>query len=91
MRTPLIDGLVKAGKQFKSPIMSPKDVSSAVVKQIVSQSGGQVIIPSNQSSASQLRGFPNWMQERFRNKGSLGLLKLRQMQMGLDSRGSATA
>ncbi|CEO58307.1 hypothetical protein PMG11_03038 [Penicillium brasilianum] len=80
VRTPLIDGLIKAGKHFKAPLMSPKDVSSAVVKQIVTQSGGQVIIPKGQNSASFLRGLPSWMQERVRNQGSAKLVKLRELQ-----------
>lgn len=83
VRTPLIDALIKAGKHFNAPIMSPNDVSAAVVKQIVSQTGGQVIIPKKLSSATLLRGLPNWMQERARNRGSLQLVKLRELQMGL--------
>lgn len=76
----MVDGLIKGGKHFKAPIMSPKEVSSAVVKQIVSQTGGQVIIPSNHGSASFLRGLPSWMQERERNKRSEKLVKLRELQ-----------
>lgn len=63
--------------------MSPKDVSSAVVKQIVSQSGGQVIIPSSINFISLLRGFPSWLQERVRDQDSLELVKLRELQMEL--------
>lgn len=70
--------------------MSPKDVSSAVVKQIVSQSGGQVIIPSSRNSASLLRGFPSWLQERVRNQGSLQLVKLRGLQMELSEQKATT-
>jgi hypothetical protein len=86
----LIDGLINAGKHFKAPIMSPKDVSSAVVKQIVSQTGGQVIIPSNHGSASFLRGLPSWMQERVRNRGSKQLVRLRELQREFAEQQAAT-
>ncbi|KAJ5166374.1 short-chain dehydrogenases/reductase [Penicillium canariense] len=78
VRTPLIDNLLKEGN-VKTPMMSPKDVSSAVVKQIVSQNGGQVILPSSQSSVSLLRSLPSWLQDRMRNETSLQIVRLRQL------------
>ncbi|KAH8704244.1 putative short-chain dehydrogenases/reductase [Talaromyces proteolyticus] len=85
VRTPLIDTLVQARKHFKQPVMSPEKVSSAVVKQIVSRSGGQVIIPSSYNGASLLRGLPNWIQEMVRDKASMTLVTLRELENQIDA------
>ncbi|KAI9927292.1 hypothetical protein MW887_003679 [Aspergillus wentii] len=74
VRTPMIQQLSDAGKDFKQPIMTPELVSNAVVKQILTQSSGQVILPAMNSSYSLVRAFPSWMQEGVRGIGS-GILK----------------
>lgn len=63
--------------------MTPEKVSQAVVKQLVSQNSGQVVVPSTHGGASLLRGFPNWIQERLRDHSSGAFLRLRQMEQEL--------
>lgn len=70
VRTPLITALVEAGKKFRQPILEPEDVSKAVLKQILTQSSGQVIIPSKNTYYSLIRALPNWSQEFLRGIGS---------------------
>lgn len=67
--------------------MTPEKVSQAVIKQVVSQNSGQVIIPSTHGVASLLRGFPNWIQERLRDRSSGAFLRLRQLEQELGSVG----
>ncbi|KAJ9295978.1 hypothetical protein DTO271G3_5553 [Paecilomyces variotii] len=80
VRTPMIVMLEEAGKQFKQPIMDPEVVSTAIVKQIINQTGGQVILPSHASAASRLRAFPAWLQDIIRGQGSAAFLDLREWQ-----------
>ena len=84
----MIDGLVRAGKHFQQQILTPEDISQAVLKQITTQSSGQVVVPSSHQAATMLRAFPQWLQEYFRNTGSLNLYRLRTLQkehVGLSS------
>ncbi|QSS62457.1 short-chain dehydrogenase/reductase [Histoplasma capsulatum] len=64
--TPMIEQLTRPGSVFSMPVMTVDVVSSAVVKQILSQRSGQVIVPSRRSGISLLRAFPTWLQERAR-------------------------
>ena len=50
------------------------DVASAVVRQITSGYGGQLIIPPGMGWLSMIRGFPTWLQESIRDKGSKEVL-----------------
>ncbi|GIC92543.1 SDR family oxidoreductase [Aspergillus udagawae] len=80
VRTPMIQQLTEAGNQFKQPVMTPQVVSDAVVKQILTQSSGQVILPTSHSAASMVRAFPQWFQETVRGIASGSLRRLRELQ-----------
>jgi all-trans-retinol dehydrogenase (NAD+) len=47
--------------------LTPDDIASRVLKQIFGRRGGQLIIPSQMSSVSGIRGLPNWVQELVRD------------------------
>lgn len=76
----MIKQLTEAGNHFKQPVMTPQVVSEAVVKQILSQSSGQVILPASHSAASMVRAFPGWFQESVRGIASGSLRRLRELQ-----------
>jgi hypothetical protein len=76
----MIQQLTEAGNQFKQPIMTPQVVSDAVVKQILTQSSGQVILPASHSAVSMVRAFPMWFQESVRGYASGALRSLRELQ-----------
>jgi short-subunit dehydrogenase len=48
------------------PLMEPKTVADAMVKQILEARSGQIIM--GPQGAGLLRGFPSWIQERLRDK-----------------------
>lgn len=53
-------------------LMEPNVVSDAVLNQIFSARGGQIILPERLYFISMLRAFPNWVQELLRDdKGKL--------------------
>lgn len=54
--------LTSAGDRFKQPLLEPEAVAEAVVKQVLAQRGGQIILPGNKFVISLLRAFPYWMQ-----------------------------
>lgn len=83
VRTPMIDVILKAGKHWNKPVMGPEKVSSAVIKQLVSGNGGQVILPSYLSLASLVRGLPSWIQERIRDDTSMDFVHLRKFEKEL--------
>lgn len=62
VRTPMTKTLTSAGQQFKQPVLEPEVVAEAVVKQILTQRGGQIILPGNKFVISLLRALPYWMQ-----------------------------
>lgn len=78
--TPMIKQLTDAGSVFKQPIMTVETVSNAVVKQILGQKSGQVILPPNLSNYRLVRAFPLWLQEIARGIGSNQLFQLRQWE-----------
>ena len=80
IRTPLIDSLVRAGKKWNQPVLEAEQVSSAVVNQIVSGNGGQVLVPGSSGIVSMVRSFPQWLQERIRNKSSMIFVRLREWE-----------
>jgi all-trans-retinol dehydrogenase (NAD+) len=47
--------------------MKAEVVGRKIVDQIISCSGGQLIIPSTLRGAAGLRGLPNWLQEVVRD------------------------
>ncbi|GES66824.1 short-chain dehydrogenase/reductase 2 [Aspergillus terreus] len=80
VRTPMIQQLTDAGKLFKQPVLTPQKVSAGVVKQILTQSSGQVILPEYYHAASLVRAFPTWIQEHVRKVASMDLRRLRDWQ-----------
>jgi len=66
VRTPMIGDLA-ASPNLKSSVLEPETVVDAIVKQLLSGKGGQLILPVPLSRLSGLRGFPSWMQESIRN------------------------
>ena len=78
--TPMVQLLIDAGKHFKQPIMTPDQISSAVVKQVVTQRSGQAIVPKYLSIAAGIRGLPTWVQEKVRYDNSMALLRLRELE-----------
>lgn len=78
VRTNMITMLTDSGGDFNQPILTPEMVSRAICKQILSQSSGQVILPSRLTSYSLVRAFPTWAQETARGIGSSILYNLRR-------------
>ncbi|KAL5334959.1 hypothetical protein BJX70DRAFT_339808 [Aspergillus crustosus] len=80
VRTPMIKLLTDAGSEFKQPILTPEMVSEAVVKQVLAQRSGQIILPGYYTPLSMLRAMPNWIQEFARGVGCRDFIKLREWQ-----------
>lgn len=80
VRTAMTKMLTDAGDKFKDPVMTVEFVAGAIVKQILGQKSGSVILPAHLSVASCVRAFPTWLQERVRSTSSNTLLKLRETQ-----------
>jgi short-subunit dehydrogenase len=80
VRTPMIKMLTDHESHFRQPIMTVEFVANAIVKQILSQNSGQVILPAYQSGASLVRAMPTWMQEGVRSIASGSLRRLREVQ-----------
>lgn len=51
-------------------IIEPKDLAEAIVNQVLSGFGGQLIVPSTQGVFTLARGLPLWAQELMRNQVS---------------------
>jgi len=86
IRTPLIEPLTSHPK-FNDTILEPEDVSTAVVNQVLSGRGGQLILPARMSFLSGIRGWPTWLSTGLRNKVSgESLLFLLLTFRGLHSR-----
>ncbi|KAK6201932.1 hypothetical protein LQW54_009246 [Pestalotiopsis sp. IQ-011] len=61
-------------KNSGNKMLEPETVASAVVNQVASGRGGQLMLPWEISYLSGLRGFPIWLQEYFRDQNA-GLLQ----------------
>ncbi|PVH71919.1 NAD(P)-binding protein [Cadophora sp. DSE1049] len=77
VRTPLIADLIESGELKAEPV-APEAVAGAVVKQILSGYGAQIIIPSNLAMVSIVRGLPIWVQESFRDGLSKTVLSVKK-------------
>jgi hypothetical protein len=69
IRTPLIEPLTSHPK-FNDTVLEPEDVSKAVVDQVLSGRGGQLVLPASMSFLSGIRGWPTWLSTGLRNKAS---------------------
>jgi all-trans-retinol dehydrogenase (NAD+) len=67
-RTRLIQRVEEGLKRAGIPILDPKTVADAMVKQILEVKSGQIIL--GPSIASMLRALPTWLQEKLRDKNS---------------------
>ncbi|PGH16524.1 hypothetical protein AJ79_01629 [Helicocarpus griseus UAMH5409] len=84
VKTPMIQQLTDAkSNKFKMPVMTVQVVSDAVVKQVLGQRSGQVIIPAMHSGLSLLRAAPTWLQEFARGIGSKQLKAVVDAEMAL--------
>ena len=70
----MVQKLIDSGK-MKSGWTEPEDVAEAIVNQLYSGYGAQIIVPSYFWWVSLQRGFPAWLQEKLRNSVSQALLK----------------
>lgn len=68
--TPLLARVKDSLDKVKVEIIPPEDVVDVVVKQILSGKGAQLFIPPNQARQSNIRGWPNWLQELGRGAGA---------------------
>lgn len=64
-KTPLFQGYSNDSK-FLVPALEPETVAEAIVKQVLTGSSGQVLVPGAGSFLTFLRGFPHWYQIRMR-------------------------
>lgn len=67
VRTPLIEPLLQK-PDFNDPILEAEGVSNAIVKQVVSGRGGQLILPKQLNFLSTIRAWPSWLQTSARNR-----------------------
>jgi len=67
-KTPLFQGYNNDSK-FLMPTLEIDTVAEGIVKQVLSGSSGQVILPGFGASVTLLRGFPHWYQNKLRNDG----------------------
>ncbi|KAF2180260.1 dehydrogenase/reductase SDR family member 8 precursor [Zopfia rhizophila CBS 207.26] len=67
VRTPLIKSWEKSLRATRSSLIEPQTVADKIVNQIINVTGGQVFIPSHAARVALLRGWPNWLQELFRD------------------------
>jgi all-trans-retinol dehydrogenase (NAD+) len=67
VRTPLLAPIEDELKKRGEPIIEPAVVADAIAESIVSCSSRQIMLPSDASKASYVRGMPNWLQESLRS------------------------
>ncbi|KAL3445404.1 hydroxysteroid 17-beta dehydrogenase 11 [Aspergillus insuetus] len=80
VRTPMITTLTSAGDRFRQPILTPKEVADAVVKQILAQKSGQVVLPGHLKPLSWLRALPFWIQGAVRGAAARSLKSVTDWQ-----------
>ncbi|KAE9382209.1 putative oxidoreductase,short chain dehydrogenase [Stipitochalara longipes BDJ] len=66
VRTQLIESLLSQRK-ITDFVLEPETVAEAVVQQVLSGYGAQLILPARLGPVSGVRGFPSWLQEGIRN------------------------
>ncbi|ELR10036.1 hypothetical protein VC83_07373 [Pseudogymnoascus destructans] len=79
IRTPLIEALT-SDPNFNDIVLEPTDVSSQIVKQVISGRSGHVVLPKFYTPITGIRAWPSWLQESVRNHmGSLFDLNVRSV------------
>ncbi|KAH7036034.1 uncharacterized protein B0I36DRAFT_286658 [Microdochium trichocladiopsis] len=76
VKTPMGEKLIATGEVGAH--VTAHDVASAVVDQVTSGYGGQLIVPPALTWTSMVRALPTWLQEDVRDKGTLALLQAMQ-------------
>lgn len=69
VRTPMLKENMQSEqwKQKGTFVMEPETVADAIVKQLHSGTGAQLVLPGRYWLATGVRGWPSWMQEGMRN------------------------
>ena len=75
VRTPLVADFSGRLENAGVRMMTADVVAKAVVKQITSKRGGQLIIPDSVTGVSGIRGWPTWLQEVIRDSIARGAAK----------------
>ncbi|KAJ5291767.1 NAD(P)-binding protein [Penicillium angulare] len=77
VRTPVTQEWVGKGFLPNKKIIEPEEVADAIVGQIMSGIGGQIILPSDFAGLVLpfVRGLPCWIQEKIRDRAAKTLLK----------------
>lgn len=70
--TPLIVDLVEH-PDWKAPVLGVEDVAEAIVQQVLSGEGGQIILPKGLWIFTGVRGWPTWAQNWLSNRVSMDL------------------
>ena len=63
LSAPFEESLNKAGASF----VKAEAVAKSIVKQVLSGSTGQVVLPSIATPVTGIRGWPNWLSEHLRD------------------------
>ncbi|KAF2811653.1 NAD(P)-binding protein [Mytilinidion resinicola] len=63
-------------------ILKKEKIAEAVVEQVLSCKGGQLLIPGRVGWMTMLKGLPNWVQEVLRDRGSEGVMDAKGKLMG---------
>lgn len=74
IETPMTRELIDSGK-FREKTTSPDVVARIIVDQLYSGYGAQIIIPPSLGWVPSVRGFPTWVQEKFRDGITIGFLR----------------
>lgn len=75
VRTPLVADFSGRLENAGVRMLTTDVIAKAVIKQIKSKRGGQLIIPDSASGVSGIRGWPTWLQEIIRDAIARGAAK----------------
>lgn len=67
IRTALVEKLIEKNQTPEGLIMEGETVADAIVSQVLSTEGAQLVLPQRLSVLACVRGFPNWLQQWIRN------------------------
>jgi hypothetical protein len=70
VQTPMTSHIFQKGVLSGEPLITTKQVSQAVVKQLVDGNSGQVIVPSSRGILAIIRALPGWMQVKLFDQAS---------------------
>jgi len=67
VRTPMTANM-QGQPGFPKKLLEPKEVADAIVAQVLLGQSGQIFLPRTLSLASGIKGYPTWLQDRFRGR-----------------------